>query len=627
MSDHHGGHETRNLGLALAALGVVYGDIGTSPLYAFRESLGESYGLDVSIANVLGIVSLIFWSLMIVISIKYIAFVMRADNDGEGGILALTALIMQPGEGHRGRRRTLILFGLFGTALLYGDGAITPAISVLSAVEGLKVATPVFDPYVIPIAIAILVGLFSVQRKGTAAVGSMFGPVMVVWFAVLSVMGVAQILQHPAVLKALSPSYAVAFFTNNPWHGFLSLGSIFLVVTGGEALFADLGHFGIKPIRRGWFAVVLPGLVLNYMGQGALLITTPDAVDNPFFRMAPPSMIIPLVVLSTAATIIASQALISGAFSLTMQAVRLDYLPRMRILHTSDEERGQVYLAGINWALMVACIGLVIGFGSSSNLAGAYGVAVTTTMVITTLLFYVVARHRWGWNRWLATSVCGGFLLVDLAFFGANLFKIPAGGWFPLLVGLLIFGTMTTWQHGREVIRTFMRRGETVTVDFVASLTDHPQPRVRGTAVYMFPDVDRVPPALLTNLRANHSLHETVVLLAVKVVDKPRVLRAQRADVVAMGAGFYAITLTYGFADEVDVPKDLATLVREPVCDPVYTTYFLGRESVSSTDVVSGMARWRERLFALLHRNASSAADFFGLPHDKVFEIGSPVDI
>jgi KUP system potassium uptake protein len=576
---------------------------------------------------VLGIVSLIFWALVLVISVKYVVFVMRADNDGEGGILALTALIMPPGEGHRGRRRTLVLFGLFGTALLYGDGAITPAISVLSAVEGLKVATPVFDPYIIPIAIAILIGLFSVQRKGTATVGSMFGPVMVVWFAVLSVMGVAQILQHPAIMKALSPSYAIGFFTANPWHGFLSLGSIFLVVTGGEALYADLGHFGVRPIRWGWFSVVLPGLLLNYMGQGALLIANPEAVDNPFFRMAPASMILPLVALSTAATIIASQALISGAFSLTMQAVKLDYLPRMKILHTSEEERGQVYLAGINWALMVACISLVVGFGSSSALAGAYGVAVTTTMVVTTLLFFVVARHRWGWNRVAAYSVCGLFLVVDLAFFGANLFKIPEGGWLPLLIGLIIFGTMTTWRQGREVVRTLMRRGEAPASELIDSLVDNPQPRVRGTAVYMFPDQDRVPPALLSNLRANHSLHETIVVLSVDIIDKPRVLRAERATVSTLGSGFYGITLRYGFADEVDVPADLVALVREPVCDPVHTTYFLGRETVQSTDVVSGMARWRERLFAVLHRNASSAVDFFKLPHDRVFEIGSPVDI
>ena len=570
---------------------------------------------------------MIFWSLIIVISIKYILFVMKADNDGEGGILALTALITPPGGDHRGERRYLILLGLFGTALLYGDGAITPAISVLSAVEGLAVATPVFDPYVIPIAVVILIGLFSVQRNGTARVGAVFGPVMVVWFTVLGVLGISQIVHHPNVLEAVLPTHAARFFLSHPLAGFLSLGSVFLVVTGGEALYADLGHFGRRPIRWAWFGLVLPGLMLNYLGQGALLLSSPAAVDNPFFRMAPAPLLIPLVVLSTAATVIASQALISGAFSLTMQAIHLDYLPRMRILHTSTEERGQVYLAAINWMLLVACLGLVVGFGSSSALAAAYGVAVTTTMVVTTLLFYVVMRHRWQWGRAIALSVTGAFLVVDLAFFGANLVKIPAGGWFPLVAGLAVYATMTTWRRGRQIVYSRIRRGQTRLDEMVESLRDHPLPRVAGTAVYMFPDLEHVPPALISNLRANHAVHETVVLLAVRTVERPRVLPVARARFEDLGDGFYRGVLFYGFADRPDIPNDLSDLVDEPACEPEFTTYFVGRETVRSVEADSGMARWRERLFAVLHRNAASASDYFQLPSERVVEIGSPVNI
>lgn len=564
---------------------------------------------------------------MIVISIKYILFVMRADNDGEGGILALTALITPPGGDHRGKRRYLILLGLFGTALLYGDGAITPAISVLSAVEGLAVATPVFDPYVIPIAAAILIGLFTVQRHGTARVGAVFGPVMVLWFATLGVLGLAQIVHHPDIMGALLPTHAVEFFSAHPVAGFLSLGSVFLVVTGGEALYADLGHFGARPIRWAWFGLVLPGLMLNYLGQGALLLSTPSAADNPFFRMSPELLLIPLVVLSTAATVIASQALISGAFSLTMQAIHLDYLPRMTIRHTSTEERGQVYLGAVNWMLLFACLGLVVGFRTSSALAAAYGVAVTTTMVITTVLFYVLMRHHWNWRPAIASSLAGGFLIVDLAFFGANLTKIPAGGWFPLVAGLGVYTVMTTWRRGRRIVYSRIRRGRTRIDEMVDSLRDHPPPRVPGTAVYMFPDPEHVPPALISNLRANHAVHETVVLLAVRTVERPRVLPAARARFEDLGDGFYRGSLTYGFADQPDIPTDLSKLVDEPACDPEFTTYFVGRETVRSVEADSGMARWRERLFALLHRNAASAADYFQLPSDRVIEIGSPVNI
>lgn len=611
----------------MGALGVVYGDIGTSPLYAFREALGEAYGLEVSQGNIFGILSLIFWSLVIVISIKYIVFVLRADNDGEGGILALTALITPPGGDHRGKRRYLILLGLFGTALLYGDGAITPAISVLSAVEGLRFATPVFEPYIIPLAIVILGALFAIQRRGTGSVGSMFGPIIIVWFGSLAALGIAQIVQQPEVLTALLPSHAVAFFSEHPVGAFLSLGSIFLVVTGGEALYADLGHFGAKPIRLAWFGLVLPGLILNYLGQGALMLSNPDTVENPFFMMAPSMLTIPLVILATMATVIASQALISGAFSLTMQAIQLDYLPRMGVRHTSAEERGQIYVSGVNWALMVACIGLVLGFRSSSALAAAYGVAVTTTMVVTTVLFYLVARHRWGWSPRVTWLVTGIFMVVDLAFFAANLVKIPDGGWFPLVAGLAIFVVMTTWRRGRKILYTRLRRGEASVADFVDGLDTEHLNRVPHTGVYMFPEPDRVPPALLANLRANEALHESVVILSVRTTDRPRLLNAERTEVSEVGKGFYQVVLTYGFAEEPHVPRDLDELIDVPDCDPDHSTYFLGRETVRSTKAVANMARWRERLFATLHRNAISAADYFGLPPNRVVEIGTPIDI
>ncbi len=606
---------------------MVYGDIGTSPLYAIRESLGEHYDIEVVPANVLGVLSLVFWALLIVISVKYLAVVMRADNGGEGGILALTALNTPRGADHRGERRPLILLGLFGTALLYGDGAITPAISVLSAVEGVALAAPVLEPFVISIAVAILVGLFAVQRRGTAAVGAVFGPVMVIWFGVLAALGIAQIVSHPTVFAAINPGYAVQFFSENGVRGVLALGSVFLVVTGGEALYADMGHFGLGPIRLGWFSMVLPALLLNYFGQGALLISDPAAIDHPFFRMAPLWGLLPLVALATAATIIASQALISGVFSLTMQAIHLDYVPRMRIDHTSKAEQGQVYLGAVNWGLMLACVALVVGFRSSTALAAAYGVAVTSTMVITTLLFAVVARRLWGWSPLLTGAVTGGFLVIDLAFFGANLIKVPEGGWFPLVVGLLTFTLMTTWRRGRSMVYSRTRRGEVGVDEFLRSLRSHPPTRVEGTAVYMFPQTGRIPPALLANLRANHALHETVLLLAVEFADVPHVPRVRRFTVTQLEAGFWQVVLRYGFADRPDVPRDLEARIEPPTVDPLHTTYFLGRESIHPRAELPGMAPWRERLFALLHRNAPNAASLFRLPPRRVVEIGVPVEI
>lgn len=622
---HHGSTRDRSRTpvLALAALGVVYGDIGTSPLYAVRESFeGAGHQLAVTDGNVLGILSLIVWSLIVVISIKYLVFVMRADNDGEGGILALTSLI-PTGEKPGRRRRLMIMLGLFGTALLYGDGMITPAISVLSAVEGTEVATPELARYTIPIAIAILVGLFAVQRWGTGKVGRVFGPVMVVWFVVLGVLGLLQIVQEPGVLMALNPWHAARFFAANGMTGFLALGSVFLVVTGGEALYADMGHFGRRPITLGWFSFVLPGLLLNYFGQGALLMARPEAIDNPFYRMAPSWAAIPLVLLATAATVIASQALISGAFSLTMQASQFGYLPRVRIVHTSATERGQIYVPAVNWLLMVACVGLVIGFGSSTNLAAAYGVAVTMTMVITTLLFYLVARSRFGWARWKAIAVCGTFLMVDLAFFGANIPKIPNGGWFPLVVGAGVFTVLTTWFTGRRLVRDRAHRGQTPLGEYLDDVMAKSPQRVPGTAVYLYGIPDIAPPPLIYNFRSNHVFHERILAVNVITESSPKVHSKRRVTSQDLGNGVEQVQLHYGFMQPPRVGSDL---VRHMRVDPVDTTYFLGRESVVITDR-PGMAPWREHLFTFLRRNATSAAAYFDLPVSQVIEISSQIEL
>ena len=613
--------------LALGALGVVYGDIGTSPLYAFRESFAEPRAVAVQPDNVLGVLSLIVWSLIIIISIKYLVFVLRAALHGEGGILALTALVPRAGDYHgRGRRRALILIGIFGTALLYGDGMITPAISVLSAVEGVEVVTSAFDPLILPVACCILVLLFAFQPRGTGAVGAVFGPVMVVWFATLALLGVLGIIREPGVVAALSPSHAVGFFADNGWAGVLVLGSVFLVVTGGEALYADLGHFGKRPIQVAWFALVLPALLLNYFGQGALLLSDPGAVDNPFYRLAPAWATIPLVVLATAATVIASQALISGAFSLSVQAVQMGYLPRLRVRHTSESQVGQVYIPGINWTLMVACIGLVLGFRSSSGLAAAYGVAVTTTMVVTTLLLYTVARERFGWPRLPLLVVCGGFLLVDLAFFAGNIFKIPDGGWFPLLVGVVIYTLITTWRRGRALVGRRVRRGMVPVRAFIDDLDDDIA-RVPGAAYHLTADPDHVPSSLLVNLRHNNALHEHVVLLHVDVGSAPHVPPARRATVRRHERGFAEVVLHYGFRDRIDVPLALQERVfhRKGFTDEDIT-YMIGHEEVYATRR-PGMPLWRERLFAVLNRNAPNVTQLYHLPYERVIVIGRPVDI
>lgn len=614
--------------LALGALGVVYGDIGTSPLYAFRESFHEGHGLPVTPENVIGILSLIFWSLIIIISVKYLVFVMRADNHGEGGILALTTLVTPAGEIRRGSGRwLLILLGLFGTALLYGDGIITPAISVLSAVEGLAVATPFFEPWVVPITIAILIGLFWFQRSGTERVGRIFGPITLVWFIVLAVLGLWWITRQPQVLAAVNPLRGLDFFARNGWPGFLVLGSVFLVVTGGEALYADMGHFGKAPIRLAWFAVVLPALLLNYFGQGALLIEQEHAVENPFYHMAPSWALYPVVILATAATVIASQALITGAFSLTRQAVQLGYLPRLEIKHTSAEAVGQIYIPAVNWLLLAACIALVLVAGSSTRLAAAYGLAVTTTMVVTTILLFKVARERWKWALPVAFLFTAFFLLIDLGFWGANLIKIPDGGWFPLVVGVLVLTLMTTWKRGRLLLGKIIDKTSQRFADFADQFDSRQEVRVPGTAVYMYSNPECTPPALLNNLKHNKVLHERIILLSIKTIEVPTVAAAKRVEVQPLDNGFYRIILCYGFMEDPNVPRDLALAEQYGLAiDLKQVSYFLGRERLLPSDV-PGMAIWREHLFALMSRNARDATEFFRLPHNQVVEFGVRAEI
>jgi KUP system potassium uptake protein len=617
----------RDLALGVGALGVVYGDIGTNPLFAMREAFEARHHVELFDDNVIGLLSVMFWSLVIVICTKYLGLVMRADNDGEGGILALSALATGKGSEATGRRWLYVLIGLFGAALLYGDGVITPAISVLAAVEGTEVAAPSLHRAVVPAAIVVLVGLFLVQRKGTGAIGRVFGPVMIVWFTTIGVLGAAQIVREPAVLRAVSPSYAVQFFADNGASGFLVLGAVILVVVGGEALYADMGHFGRSPILWGWYGLVLPSLVLVYFGQGALLIRDPTAIENPFYRLAPDWALYPLVVLATMATVIASQALISGTYSLTQQAVQLGYSPRMRITHTSETHIGQIYIGSINWVLMIACIGLVLGFRESANLAAAYGVAVSTTMVLTTLLFFVVARDHFRWSTAWVVPVCALLFLVDLAFFTSTLFKIPEGGWFPLVAGVAVFALLSTWRTGRLlVLRRLVRRGLPLE-DFILEAGNGRIPRVAGEGAYLFATPFQTPPSLLAHVRHFDSLHRTVLLIAVATEKRPRVPGARRAEIHDLGQGFFQIVLHFGFMQQPDVPAALAEHCSDHVPFNLDSlSYFVGREAIRVTPR-PGMARWREHLFALMSRNSGSASNYFNLPTQQTLELGLGVEL
>jgi KUP system potassium uptake protein len=627
-------HPSRLLPLTLTALGVVYGDIGTSPLYAMKECFFGSHSVPPTHDNVLGVLSLIIYALLVVVSVKYVALVLRADNQGEGGILALTALIPTKGEDgtKRGSRLAvgrpfLIALGIFGTALLYGDGMITPAISVLGAVEGVEVATPFFTPYVVPITVAILIALFSIQRFGTHRVGGFFGPIVIVWFLVIATLGVFWITRMPSVLGAFDPRHAVAFFTNNGFMGFAVLGAVFLVVTGGEALYADMGHFGRNPIRLAWFALVLPSLVLNYLGQGALLLLNP-AVKHPFFELAPSWALWPLILIATAAAIIASQALISGSFSLTRQAVQLGLAPRLEIEHTSAHEMGQVYVPRINWVLMVSTVAIVIGFGSSSAMAAAYGIAVTLTMIITVLLLFIVETERWKWPIPLAAIAMAFFLIIDLAFFGANALKIVQGGWLPLAVASVLFLLMTTWRTGRQVVAERLAKRSVSLEDFFKLVETIQPARVRGTAVYMTAQGGGTPLPLVHNLQYNKVLHERVVILNVVTTRQPHCTDEERFAVDVLSHGLFNVRLQYGFMEEPHVPRGLMAAARSlrMKFDFQDVVYFLGRETIF-VNTRQGMALWREKLFAMMSRNAGRATTYFRLPLERVVELGVQVEM
>ena len=589
-----------------------------------RECFYGQHGVSPTHANVLGVLSLILWSLILIISVKYLTLILRADNRGEGGILALATLVSDVLR----RGKFLFLLGLFGAALLYADGMITPAISVMGAVEGLHVTTPLFDHYVVPIAVVILIGLFFFQSRGTTGVGAVFGPITMIWFIAISLLGIGHIIRAPEVLAAINPVHGYEFFMLNGWRGFVVLGAVFLVVTGGEALYADIGHFGTAPIRLTWFAVVLPALTLNYFGQGALLLVQPDAAVNPFYRMAPPWALYPLVVLATAAAVIASQAIISGAFSLTMQAIQLGYSPRLRAVYTSERVIGQIYVPVVNWGLMVACVALVLGFRNSSNLAAAYGVAITTTMLITTILFYVVARRRWRWPAAAALPIAAFFITIDLAFFGANILKIAHGGWFPLLVSAAILFLMLTWRKGRRVLRS--RLGEIcIPLDeFLSELKNQNIRRVPGTAVYMSGNRFGTPLALLHNLKHNKVLHEQVVLLTVRTEEVPYVVNAKdRVALEDLHEGFWRAQIHFGFIEKPNVPVALDRVKQADLrFDPMRTTYFIGRETILATRKL-GLSSWRGSIFAWMTRNAGDVTSYFCLPPNGVVELGARVEV
>ena len=611
--------------LMLGAIGVVYGDIGTSPLYAMKESFLGAHSVELTAAHVYGVLSLVFWSVTLLVSIKYVMIIMRADNKGEGGSLALLALVSRSVQGTRTSFFVLVL-GVFAAALFYGDSMITPAMSVLGALEGLTLAAPKLEAYVVPLTVAILAGLFVIQRRGTTSVGKLFGPIMVLWFVTLAVLGVIAIARNPSILFALSPTYAIDFFLTDRLKAFLTLGTVVLAVTGAEALYADMGHFGREPIRRTWFFFVLPALMLNYMGQGALLLDEPEAVVNPFYSLAPDWALIPMIVLSTMAAVIASQAVISGAFSVTQQAIQLGLLPRMRISHTSSSEIGQIYIPFVNWILAVFVVILVLGFGSTTNLAAAYGIAVTGTMTIDTLLAFLFARRVAKWSLAASIGLFGAFLVVDLAYLGANLVKIPDGGWFPLGIGLAFFVLLTTWKRGRQLLFARLRE-DTIPMDVFLRSSKKSVHRVSGTAIYMTGSVDTVPHALLHNLKHNKVLHERNIMLTVVTADVPTWPDGERLEIREMGSGFWRVVVHFGFMDIADVPNalKLGAAMGLPI-ELFETSFFLSREAIKPS-IRPGMPLWREALFAWMSRNATSAMDFFKLPPDRVVEVGTTVEI
>ncbi|MGN2406476.1 potassium transporter Kup [Pseudomonas syringae] len=627
-NSHEGSGKTaRPVGLLIAAVGVVYGDIGTSPLYTLKEVFQGGYGVEVTHDAILGVLSLIFWSLIWVVSFKYMVFILRADNQGEGGIMALTALARRATARYPKLQMMMVVFGLFGAALFYGDSMITPAVSVLSAMEGLELAFDGLEHWIVPMALVVLIGLFLIQRHGTARIGVLFGPVMVTWFVVLGALGVYGIMQSPEVLKAVNPAWGVHFFIIHPGIGVAILGAVVLALTGAEALYADMGHFGRKPISRAWFILVLPALLLNYFGQGALVLGNPETVRNPFYLLAPGWALLPLIGLSTMATIIASQAVISGAFSMTLQAIQLGYIPRMYIQHTSSDAQGQIYIGAVNWALMAGVIMLVIGFESSGALASAYGVAVTGTMLCTTILVSSVMLLLWKWPPLLAVPLLIGLLLVDGLFFAANVPKIFQGGAFPVLAGAVLFILMTTWKRGKQLLAERIDEGGLPLPIFIGSIRVQPPHRVQGTAVFLTARSDAVPHALLHNMLHNQVLHEQVVLLTVVYEDTPRVPAQQRFEVESYGEGFYRVILHFGFIDEPDVPAALALChLAELDFSPMRTTYFLSRETVIPSKMV-GMARWREALFAFMLKNANGNLRFFKLPFNRVIELGTQVEM
>jgi len=612
--------------LTLGAIGVVYGDIGTSVLYAVKEVFGSGH-VEFSPDNVYGILSIFFWTLTVIVSIKYVSLVLRADNHGEGGLVAMLALASQAVKDKPALRRVLLIVGIFGTSLFYGDGVITPAISVLSAVEGLEIISPAFKQYVVPTTLVILFCLFAVQKRGTAGIGKFFGPITLVWFLVLALLGIAQIITYPSILKAISPHYAVMFMWTNPGTTFIILGAVVLCVTGAEALYADLGHFGKKPIRLAWFAVVMPSLTLNYFGQGALLLKNPEAVKNPFFLMAPEWALLPLVLLATMATVIASQALITGAFSVTKQVIQLGYLPRLNIQHTSVRDTGQIYMPMVNWGLFVTIVLAVVMFRSSSNLAAAYGIAVTLDMLITTILTFFVIRHAWKYPLWLCVAATCVFFVVDLAFFTSNLMKLFAGGWFPLVIGGAIFTLMITWKDGRELLNSKLRADALDLPSFLESVFVSPPVRVEGTAVFLTAERGTVPNAMLHNLKHNKVLHAKNLFVTVQNHEVPWIGMDKRLQIESLGHHCWQVVIHYGFKNDPDLPKALMNInVRGWELDPMSTSYFLSRDTVIPT-IGSGMAPWREKLFAQMHHNASGAADFLNLPNNAVVELGSKIEI